>query len=332
MMRGLGMRRGSAGLLLLLVLANSAAWAWAWIGFAGHPALLGTALLAWVFGLRHAVDADHIAAIDTSVRKLMQEGGRPVAVGTWFALGHATVVILASAAIALLAAAMEGPLADMKGNLGLYGTLLSGLFLLVMAGMNLAILRATWRNFRRLRRGAAVAEADSSLAGGGLARLCRPLFRVVTRSWHLYPVGMLFGLGFETATEIGLLGISAAEAAKGTSPLLIMVFPVLFTVGMALVDTADSVLMVGAYGWAFLDPLRKLWYNLTITAASVLVAVLIGGIELLGLLVDRFGLDGGVWTVVAELNSDMANFGFVVVALFAVSWLVSAAIYRWRLA
>ena len=155
---------------------------------------------------------------------------------------------------------------------------------------------------------------------------------MVTRSWHLYPVGMLFGIGFDTATEIGLLGISAAEAAKGTSPLLVMVFPVLFTVGMALVDTVDSVLMVGAYGWAFVDPLRKLWYNLTITAASVLVAVLIGGIELLGLLVDRFGLDGGIWTVVADLNADMANFGFVVVALFAVSWLVSAAIYRWRLA
>ena len=332
MMRGLGMRRGSAGLLVLLVLANIAAWGWAWAGFAGHPALLGTALLAWVLGLRHGVDADHIAAIDTSVRKLMQEGGRPVAVGTWFALGHSTVVILASAAIALLAAAMEGPLAGMKGNLGLFGTLVSGLFLLAMAGMNLAILRATWRSFRGLRGGGGAGGADVSLGGGGLARLFGPVFRMVTRSWHLYPVGMLFGIGFDTATEIGLLGISAAEAAKGTSPLLVMVFPVLFTVGMALVDTVDSVLMVGAYGWAFVDPLRKLWYNLTITAASVLVAVLIGGIELLGLLVDRFGLDGGIWTVVADLNADMANFGFVVVALFAVSWLVSAAIYRWRLA
>ena len=332
MIGGLGLRRGSMGLLLLLVLANVAAWAWAWIGFAGQPALLGTALLAWVFGLRHAVDADHIAAIDTSVRKLMQEGGRPESVGTWFSLGHSTVVILASAAIAMLAAAMEGALADVKAHVGLLGTLLSGLFLLAMAAMNLSILRSTWRSFRRLRHGAGVSEADTAMGGGGLARLFRPLFRVVTRSWHLYPVGMLFGLGFETATEIGLLGISTAEAAKGTSPLLIMVFPVLFTVGMALVDTADSVLMVGAYGWAFLDPLRKLWYNLTITAASVLVAVLIGGIELLGLLVDRFGLDGGVWTVVADLNADMANFGFVVVALFALSWVVSAAIYKWRVA
>lgn len=330
MMRGWAMRRGSVGLLVLLVLANVAAWVWAWVGSAGHPALLGTALLAWVFGLRHAVDADHIAAIDTSVRKLMQDGGRPVAVGTWFSLGHSTVVILASAGIAVLAAAMEGPLADVKERVGLAGTLVSGLFLLAMAGMNLVILRATWRSFRGMRRGVAV--EDTALGGGVLARLFRPLFRVVTRSWHLYPVGMLFGLGFETATEIGLLGISTAEAAKGTSPLLIMVFPVLFTVGMALVDTADSVLMVGAYGWAFLDPMRKLWYNLTITAASVLVAVLIGGIELLGLLVERFGLDGGVWRVVADLNADMASFGFAVVALFALSWAVSAAIYKWRVA
>jgi high-affinity nickel-transport protein len=331
-MSGMSVRQGSTGLLLLLVLANLAAWAWAWIGFAGQPALLGTALLAWVFGLRHAVDADHIAAIDTSVRKLMQDGGRPVTVGTWFSLGHSTVVILATAAIALLAVAMEGTLAGMKETIGLLGTLVSGVFLLAMAAMNLAILRSTWRHFRRLRHGGKACEAATSLGGGGLARLFRPVFRVVTRSWHLYPVGLLFGLGFETATEIGLLGISTAEAAKGTSPLLIMVFPALFTAGMALVDTADSVLMVGAYGWAFLDPLRKLWYNLTITAASVLVAVLIGGLELLGLLVERFKLDGGLWTVVTDLNADMANFGFLVVALFAVSWAVSAAIYRWRLA
>ena len=221
-----------------------------------------------------------------------------------------------------------------QGALHLLSTLASGGFLFGVAAINLMILGATWRSFRALRAGVAITpDALDPLGGGGvLARLFRPLFGLVRRSWHLYPVGLLFGIGFDTATEIGLLGISAAEAAKGTSPLLILVFPALFTVGMALVDTADSVLMVGAYGWAFLDPLRKLWYNLTITAASVLVAMLIGGLELLGLLVERFGLDGGVWTVVTDLNADMANFGFVVVALFALSWAASAAIYRWKLA
>jgi len=328
-----GQRRPLTGLYLVLILANAAAWAWAWTAFSGHPALLGTALLAWVFGLRHAVDADHIAAIDNVVRKLMQEGGRPLAVGFFFSLGHSTIVILASLAIAATAAAMQGSLERFKDVGGIIGTSVSGGFLLLIGLANLLILRGIWRSFRHVAAGGHLeAEGlDMLLAGGGpMARLFRPLFRTVTRSWHMYPIGFLFGLGFDTATEVGLLGIAAAEAAQGMSWWQTLVFPALFTVGMALVDTTDSVLMVGAYGWAFIHPIRKLWYNLTITAASVVVALLIGGIELLGLLADELGLDGGLWSVVAALNDDLTNFGFAVIGIFVLAWAASALIYRWR--
>jgi high-affinity nickel-transport protein len=289
-------------------------------------------LLAWVFGLRHAVDADHIAAIDNVVRKLMQAGQRPLTVGLWFSLGHSTIVVLASAAIAAAAVAAGG-LNGAKDIGGVIGTLVSGSFLIIIGVANLAILRGIWRSFRQARRGEALDEQalDMLLSGRGLlARLFRPLFRAIRRPWHMYPLGFLFGLGFDTATEVGLLGISATQAAQGMSPWQAMVFPALFTAGMTLVDTADSTLMVGAYGWAFTNPLRKLWYNLTMTASSVLVALLIGGIEVLGLLADQLGLDGGFWSLVGDLNDDLTNFGFVVIGIFVLAWAASALIYRWR--
>jgi high-affinity nickel-transport protein len=317
----------------LLIAANIAAWVWAWQAFAGQQALLGLALLAWVFGLRHAVDADHIAAIDNVVRKLMQEGKQPVAVGFFFSLGHSTIVILASLAIAATTSAMHGRLEAFKTIGGIIGTAVSAAFLLLIALLNLVILRGVWRSFRHVARGGALNAAgmDSLDAGGGLlARLCRPLFRSITRSWHMYPLGFLFGLGFDTATEVGLLGIAASQAAQGMSPWQTLAFPALFTAGMSLVDTTDSVLMVGAYGWAFVQPLRKLWYNLTITAASVLVALLIGGIEALGLLVDQLGLQGGGWSVVSALNDDLTNVGFAVIGIFILAWGFSAILYRWK--
>jgi high-affinity nickel-transport protein len=320
-------------LLAPLIAANIAAWAWAWQAFAGRPALLGTALLAWVFGLRHAVDADHIAAIDNVVRKLMQDGKRPTGAGFFFSLGHSTVVVLASLAIAATTAAMQDRLAAFKAIGAVIGTSVSAAFLLLIALVNLVILRGVWRGFRHVARGGTLdpASLDTTLSGGGiLARLCRPLFRAVTKTWHMYPLGFLFGLGFDTATEVGLLGIAATQAAQGMSPWQTLAFPALFTAGMALVDTADSILMVGAYGWAFVRPLRKLWYNLTITAASVIVALLIGGIEALGLLADQLGLEGGVWSVVSGLNDDLTNLGFAVVGIFAAAWGISAAVYRWK--
>ncbi len=316
---------------IALAVANIAAWLWALIAFREQPILLGTALLAYTFGLRHAFDADHIAAIDNVVRKLMQERKSSYSVGLFFSLGHSTIVILASIAIAATAVAMQNKLESVHSMGGVIGTSVSALFLLVIGIANLFILKGIWAVFARARRGERIVEDDlnTSLAGHGfLARIFRPMFRIVTQSRHMYPIGLLFGLGFDTATEIGLLGISAAQAAQGMSFWTILVFPALFTAGMSLMDTTDSVLMTGAYGWAFVSPIRKLWYNLTITATSVVVAIFIGGVEALGLIGDKLSLRGTFWDAIASLNNNLANFGFAVVALFITSWIVSTAVYR----
>ena len=310
---------------------NVAAWAWAFAVFSSQPVLIGTAFLAYVFGLRHAFDADHIAAIDNVVRKLMQEGQKPLNVGFFFSLGHSSIVIVASAAIAASAAVLQGRLEQVHQIGGVVGTLVSAFFLLAIGLANLIVLRGIWSAFTRARAGQAIADEDldAMLANRGfLARIFQRVFGVVQKSWHMYPVGVLFGLGFDTATEIGLLGISATQAASGMSFWSIMVFPALFTAGMALVDTTDSVAMVGAYGWAFVNPVRKLWYNLTITAASVAVALFIGGVEALGLLSDKLSLSGGFWDVIGNLNGNLTNFGYAVVGVFLLSWLVSTLIYR----
>lgn len=321
---------GTVALLGGLVVANVAAWAWAFTLFGDKPTVMATALLAWVFGLRHAVDADHIAAIDNVVRKLMQGGGTPRSVGLYFALGHSTVVVAATILLALGVVSLGGD-SLLKEIGGIVGTSVSALFLLAVAAINLVIFVGLWRTFRAARDGGVhdAAELDALLAKRGLlARLLGPMFRLVTKPWHMYPLGFLFGLGFDTATEISLLSISASEAARGASLADVLVFPALFAAGMALVDAADSALMVSAYRWAFVDPLRKLWYNLTITGASVAVALFIGGIEALGLIGERLGLSGGAWTLVEGLNESLANVGFAVIALFAIAWLVSVVLYR----
>jgi high-affinity nickel-transport protein len=213
------------------------------------------------------------------------------------------------------------------------GTGASAFFLLAIALINLVILRGVWRSFRAARRGELVAEheLDALLSGRGfLARIFRPLFRMVSHSWQMFPVGFLFGLGFDTATEITLFTVSAGQATGGMSLGTVMIFPALFTAGMTLVDTTDSVLMVGAYGWAFLNPIRKIWYNLTITAISVVVALVIGGVEALGLIAGKLGLEGAFWDFIGALNSGLANFGYLVVGIFIASWAISYLIYRWQ--
>ncbi|HTO65506.1 MAG TPA: HoxN/HupN/NixA family nickel/cobalt transporter [Bradyrhizobium sp.] len=318
---------------LLLIAANAGAWIWAIVAFAGQPSLIGTAFLAYTLGLRHAVDADHIAAIDNVVRKLMQDGRRPLSVGLFFALGHSTVVVLATIAVAATATALQARFGDIQKVGGMIGTAVSAAFLLAIAAVNLVILAGVWRSFRAVRRGERIAPDDLNsltVGGGVLARLFRSLFRVITASWQMYPLGFLFGLGFDTASEIALVGISAMQVAQGMPIWSMLVFPALFTSGMALVDTTDGVLMVGAYGWAFANPVRKLWYNLTITAVSVVVAVLIGGIEALGLLSDRLDLDGPFWSAIRHLNGSLGGAGIVVVAAFVLCWIVSALIYRWK--
>lgn len=321
------------GLYGLLIAFNVAAWLWAFAAFHGHPVLLGTALLAYSFGLRHAVDADHIAAIDNVTRKLMQEGKRPISVGLMFSLGHSTIVVLASVAIAATATAMQHSLEEFKQIGGVIGTSVSSLFLFAIALMNLVVLRSVYRAFKRVKNGEPYVEEDFDLLLGNrglLARLFRPVFNMISKSWHMYPLGVLFGLGFDTATEIGLMGISAAQASQGMSVWTILVFPALFTAGMTLVDTTDSILMQGAYGWAFIKPIRKLYYNLTITTVSVLAAVIVGGIEGLGLIGDKLHLTGAFWDAVGALNDNFGMLGYLIIGLFIVSWLVSVAIYKWR--
>jgi nickel/cobalt transporter (NiCoT) family protein len=319
------------GLYVVLIAANVLAWMWAFAAFRDHPVLLGTALLAYTFGLRHAVDADHVAAIDNVTRTLMQAGKRPCAIGFFFSLGHSTVVVLASIAIAGAATALQGRFESLHTVGGVIGTSVSALFLFAVALANIAILLSVYRTFVRVKQGGPFVEADLDLLlsqRGLLGRFFRPLFRFIGRSWHMYPLGFLFGLGFDTATEIGLLGISAAQASNGLSIWSILVFPALFTAGMSLVDTTDGILMIGAYGWAFVKPIRKLYYNLTITFVSVLVAVLIGGVEVLGLLVDKLALEGRFWAFIGELNRNFGTLGYLIVGIFALSWVVSAAIYR----
>jgi len=321
------------GIYTLLLVFNVGAWVWAFIAFRHFPLLLGTAFLAYSFGLRHAVDADHIAAIDNVTRKLMQEGQRPVSVGFMFSLGHSTVVILACVAIAATALALKTQLDAVKEIGGVIGTLVSAFFLLIIALINLIVLRSVYQAFQRVRQGQPYVEADFNLLlanRGLLARVFRPMFKIITRSWHMYPLGVLFGLGFDTATEIGLLGISAAQASAGLPIWSILIFPLLFTAGMSLIDTTDSILMLGAYGWAFVKPVRKLYYNMTITFVSVIVALVVGGIEALGLLADQLHLNGAVWDAIGSLNDNFGTLGFIIVGIFALSWVLSLAFYKWR--
>jgi nickel/cobalt transporter (NiCoT) family protein len=317
----------------ILLAFNLGAWLWAGIAFHRFPVVLGTALLAYSFGLRHAVDADHIAAIDNVTRKLMQDGKRPVAVGFMFSLGHSTVVILGAAAIAGAALALRHRLDAVRSIGGAIGTLASAFFLFAIAGVNIIVLQSIYRAFISVRRGLPYVEEDFDMLLGNrgfLARLFRPMFKMISRSWHMYPLGFLFGLGFDTATEIGVLGISAAEATRGLSFWAILVFPVLFAAGMSLIDTTDNILMLGAYGWAYVKPIRKLYYNMTITAVSVAVALVVGGIEALGLLGGHFHFQGWFWDGVARLNDNFGTLGYFIVGLFAASWIVSIGFYKWR--
>jgi nickel/cobalt transporter (NiCoT) family protein len=329
--RGGEIRTKVIGIYVVLIGANILAWVWAFLAFRDYPVLLGTALLAYTFGLRHAVDADHIAAIDNVTRKLMQDGKRPVATGFFFSLGHSTIVVLATVALAATAAALQAHFEAFKSVGGIIGTSVSIFFLFIVALANIFILHSVYRTFRHVSRGGQFIEEDLNhlLAQRGiLGRLFRPVFRFVASSWQMFPLGLLFGLGFDTATEIGLLGISAAEASKGLSIWSILVFPALFTAGMSLADTTDGVLMLGAYGWAFNKPIRKLYYNLTITSVSVLMALIIGGIEALGLIADKLSLEGPFWAFVQALNENFGSLGYLIIAIFAASWLVSFVIYR----
>ncbi len=331
--RGDNLRGKVIGIYVLLFAANIAAWLWAITAFHNYPVLLGTATLAYSFGLRHAFDADHIAAIDNVTRKLMQEGRRPAAVGLFFSLGHSTIVVALTIAIAITATALQDRFDAFKSFGGVVGTLVSALFLFGIAVANILVLISIWRTFQTVKNGGRFVEEDLDLAlanRGLLGRLFRRFFHLIDRSWQMLPLGVLFGLGFDTATEVGLLGISATQASQGLSIWSILVFPALFTAGMTLIDATDSILMLGAYGWAFIKPIRKLYYNLTITAVSVIVALVVGGLETLNLIGDQLGLTdgGGFWGAIGSLNDNFGVLGYVIVGIFVVAWAISYVVYR----
>ena len=303
-------------LILSLVAANLVAWGLAYTAFHGSAVLMGAAVLAYTLGCRHAVDADHIAAIDNATRRLSASGRRPATTGLYFSLGHSAVVWLASVGIALAASAAGPQFAHLRSIGRLFGTGVSVLFLLGLAAANLLVLKGIVAAIRRQKQGETITHEhiDAVLAPRGFyARLLKPVFRMVSKSRHMFVVGVLFGLGFDTATEIGVLGISAAAAGGGLPIWTILIFPALFTAGMSLLDTLDSALMAGAYGWAFVEPSRKLYYNFTVTFVSVVVALVVGGLELMTM------IPAGLW---ASPMPEMPGWlGFAVIGLFAALWL-----------
>lgn len=318
------------GVYGFLLAFNLVAWGLALGASIAYPILLPTALLAYTFGLRHAVDADHIAAIDNTTRKLMQDGQRPVAVGLFFSLGHSTIVVGLTVVIAISASVISD-IPSMQALGGLIGTTVSAAFLLVIGLINLVVLIDIYRMFRRVSAGGAYDEQglEEFLANRGLlARIFRPMLKLIRRSWHMYPLGVLFGLGFDTASEVALLGLAATSGATHIPVVFILILPALFAAGMSLVDTTDGILMLGAYGWAYVKPIRKLYYNLNITLVSVLIAFVVGGIEVLSIVAGRLGLTGGVWDLVTNL--DFGLIGLAIIAIFVVSWTASTAIYRWK--
>ena len=326
-----GVRRKIVVIYGCLIALNLVAWALAFIAFADRPVLLGTALLAYTFGLRHAVDADHISAIDNVTRKLMQDRRHPVGVGLFFSLGHSTIVVALSVAIAIAAGLVKRTLPELQSAGSLIGTSVSATFLLLIAAINIVVLADIFRAFRTVRNGGAYRDQqfDDVLDRRGLmGRFFQPLLKIVDRSWKMYPIGVLFGLGFDTATEVGLLGIAAVEAGKGLPVYDILLFPLLFTAGMSLLDTTDGVLMLGAYGWAFVKPMRKLYYNMTITFASVVVALVIGGIEALSVVGAQLKLTGGGWDVIESLSGQFGTLGIVIIGIFVACWVISTIVYK----
>jgi nickel/cobalt transporter (NiCoT) family protein len=293
---------------------------------------IGLGLTAYTLGLRHALDADHISAIDNTTRKLMAERQRPLSVGFWFSLGHSSVVFALSFLFAIGIRALSGPVrhngSTLRGVTGWIGTSVSGTFLYVIAGLNLAILVGIVGVSRELRSGRFSEEQlEQQLeARGMMTRVFGRFTRAITKPWHMYPVGLLFGLGFDTASEVALLFLAAGAAGAGLPFYAILCLPILFAAGMSLLDTIDGSFMNFAYEWSFSNPVRKLYYNITITGLSVMIALVIGTVEFAGLFSRHAGPHGGFWRWVANIN--LNELGFVIVGLFVFTWAVALAIWH----
>ncbi|KAF9987722.1 hypothetical protein BGZ75_000193 [Mortierella antarctica] len=365
-----------------LVLVNITVWILAAIAAKNYPSLLGSMVIAYTLGLRHAVDADHLAAIDNVTRKLIYQdsvksqasAGRrddltpPVCVGLFFSLGHSTIVIVASVAVAAAATSIENKLEAFGETGGIIGTSVSVAFLLLIGLLNAYVLYTVGSELREIHktgeyryrdpikealaasseekttsadapgqedgsgsggRGEVKRNASRHPTGGLFIRLFRPLFNLIDRSWKMYPLGVLFGLGFDTATEVGMLGIAATSAHAGFPTAVIMIFPALFTAGMSLIDTLDGVFMANAYGWAFVNPVKKLWYNFVVTFMGVIVAFVVGIAELLGLLANRLELTGSFWEFFITLSDNFGLIGYVIVGVFVLTWLFAVLFYKY---
>ena len=330
-----GERRRLAGLAGGVGFLHVAGWGLLLAYGLGHPAFLALGGLAYTFGLRHAFDADHISAIDNTTRKLLQDGRRPVAVGFFFSLGHSTVVLLIAGAIGLTVKWLIDGVVHDGGMLrtigGTVGTVVSGGFLVAIGVMNLIILIDIVRMYRRLQSGRHDRDQiDRELATGGImTRFFGRVFRVIEHSWQMYPVGFLFGLGFDTASEVALLAISAGAAAKGLPFLAVISLPLIFAAGMSLMDTADGAFMAKAYSWAFTSPIRKIFYNMTMTSLSVAVALFVGGVELTQVLIQALDLRGGVFGAISRFDV-LGHAGYFVVAAFVMAWAVAFIVYKAR--
>ena len=293
--------------------------------------LAGLGIVAYVFGLRHGVDADHIAAIDNTTRKLMQEGKRPYTVGMWFSLGHSAVVVGLIIGIVAATRAVASNIPALQSTGAVIGTLVSGSFLWIIGFINAVIVIGIYKIFQTLKQGKLnQQELDNLLENRGfMNRFFRPLFKIISKPWQIFPIGLLFGLGFDTASEVALIAISVGIGVSTSIPLYyILILPLLFTCGMVTVDTADGVAMRVAYGWAFLNPIRKIYYNLTVTVTSVLVAWAIGTVEILQVLSSELNFNGWFWSWVNGLNFEMIGFG--IIGIFALSWGFSFMYWRFK--
>jgi high-affinity nickel-transport protein len=294
---------------------------------------IGVSVLAYTLGLRHAFDADHISAIDNTTRKLMNEGKKPVSVGYFFSLGHSTIVIAIGAGIVIAEKSVYAAVSTNRSGLeqfgGIFGTIVSASFLYLIAFLNIVILAGIIAVFRKMRHGDFdEEELERQLENRGLMfRVFGKWMKAITKEWQMYPVGVVFGLGFDTATEVALLATTALLATQSLPWYSIMCLPVLFMAGMSLMDTADGVFMNVAYGWAFFNPVRKVYYNLAITGLSVFICFFIGTVELLGLLPTELHLKGGFWDFMAGFNINTA--GFVIVGLFVATWVGALLIWKY---
>jgi len=293
--------------------------------------LAGLGVIAYVFGLRHGVDADHIAAIDNTTRKLIQDKQRPFTVGMWFSLGHSTIVVALVVMLVFATRTVISNIPFLANGGAIIGTTVSGVFLWLMGIVNLVIVLGIYRIYKVMKQGRLEQSELENLLDkrGFLNRYFRPLFKIVRRPWQIYPIGVLFGLGFDTATEVALIAISVGIGVSSSVPIwMILVLPFMFTCGMVLIDTTDGVAMRLAYGWAFINPIRKIYYNLTVTIISVLVALVIGTVELLQVVGSELNFTGAFWNWLGAL--DFETIGFLIIAIFVVSWLVSLGYWRYR--